>query len=312
MVTTQESKPKRSGLKVTIAFVLLSVALAGGAMYAANSVATEVSAKSGVEPAFSQLKGDIATQQGISDELSQQIKQTGKSLSGTFMSKDEFIAFIGANSQRLGLKLSKYTGGETVTQDGIDTTKFILEVEGSLEQLEDLVKSVDALNVPYAINSISTRKADTYIWLDRDTDKQEILSWYDGSSLVTQRTYTEVEEEEPIGIQDIMGNQALKMYLDISFIVSDENLEDEALGKDSGDDNVITSEDGTVISTPEETPSFDFSGSSSDSASLPLESGSSDNESTSSLTGDSSSSSNSFSSSSASISISSVNSSQLG
>lgn len=228
-------------IKFQMLGLVVAVALAGGAIYGSMYLADEVETKSPIEATYNQLRGDISQQQSVSKSLSAQIDATGKSLSGSFMSKDEFIAFMGATSQRIGLSLNKYTGGDTVVKDGISTMNFKFEAEGNLEQLKDLVKSVDLLGTPYAINSISTRKADNYVWLDRDVNKMEILPWWDGKSIEIKKPYTEVEDPEPIGIKDIMGSQTLKMYLDVSFISSEEmpgtnaSVEGESEGEsDSG------------------------------------------------------------------------------
>lgn len=235
MKVSKVAKTTQKRLKVQGILLVIAAAIACGSIYGSVYFQDEVETKSAVEGTYNQLKADIQAQQAVSEDLGSQIDATGKSLSGSFMSKDEFIAFMGSTSQRLGLALNKYTGGDTVEKDGITTMNFKLEVEGDLTQLEDLVKSIDLLGTPYAINSISARKADNYIWLDRDINKMEILPWWNGKSLEVKKPYTEVEEPEPIGIIDIMGSQNLKMYLDVSFISSKEQPDkDSAGGEDAG------------------------------------------------------------------------------
>ena len=265
MKIVKGNKNTHKKIKLQMLGLFAVVALAGGSIYGSVYLGEQVEAKASIEGTYNQLRGDISQQQGISKGLSEQIDATGKSLSGTFMSKDEFIAFMGATAQRIGVSLNKYTGGDTEVKDGIATMNFKFEAEGTLGQLEDLVKSVDLLGTPYAINSISTRKADNYVWLDRDVSKLEILPWWDEKSIEIKKPYTEVEDPEPIGIADIMGSKVLKMYLDVSFISSENNPDGEALPEFDTEADIPTIGGGTPSIGEASIPEVDVTEESEDS-----------------------------------------------
>lgn len=250
MKVEKASSPAKSGLKIQGLILVIFAALACGIMYGSFYFKDEIALRAGIDPAFNSLKSNIQGMQLTSEDLGAQIDATGKSLSGSFMSKDEFIAFLGSTSNRLGVQLNKYTGGDTSERDGISTMNFKFEVEGDITQLEDLVRNIDALGTPYAINSISLRKADTYIWLDRDINKTELLPWYDAKSLEVKKSYTEVEEPEPIGTLDIMGGQSLKLYLDLSFISSKSHSELDGTSGSGSALSEIPSYDKQIQGTP--------------------------------------------------------------
>lgn len=215
---TKSGVPTKLKLQIAALVILAIVALA--TWYGASYYQSEVESNSKVDAQYSALFSQIKATESQSNQISEEIKASGTSLSGTFMSKDEFVTFLGANVQRLGLKLSQYTGGETVSANGIETINFKVETIGQLAQLTELVAAIDSLKTPYAINAMSVRKADGYVWLDRDVDKTESLKWWDGKSLEQKKAYTEVEDVPPIGVADMISGADLYFYIDISFTTS--------------------------------------------------------------------------------------------
>ena len=243
---SKKSKNSMNKLKLQFIALVLLVCIAGGAFYYAYYLQSEIDSKAGTDDAYNSAKNQVTSLTMTTKDLESQIDATGRSLSGSFMTKDEFIEFLGATAERMGVELNKYTGGDTAVKDGIETMNFKLQLKGDLMRLEAMVQSIDQLGTPYAINSISIRAADEYIWLDRDINKEIILPWMDTKSLEQKKPYNEIEEPIPIGITDIMGSQEMYMYLDISFTKADagnKGISEEGDTFSQGEDDSEGSED---------------------------------------------------------------------
>lgn len=212
----QKTKAPSKLILQGIALAILAI-IALGVWYGANYYKTEVESNSNVDAQYSALFSQLKSVESQSSAIAEEIKSSGTSLAGTFMSKDEFVTFAGATVQRMGLQLSKYSGGMTTSENGIDTINFTIEVKGPLPQITEFIAAVDELNTPYAINAMSLRREAEFIWQGRDFDEKALLEWFDEKSIEQKKAYTEIEDDPAIGVSDMISGADMYLYMDISF-----------------------------------------------------------------------------------------------
>jgi hypothetical protein len=201
--------------------IFIGVALAIGLASAGVTywLSGDVANLEGNTAEYSALQSSITQKEAEAASLTDQIVSTGTSLTGDFMTKEEFIEFIGGMSEQLGVELTRYTGGDVVNNEGINYMNFQFEVRGLPRQVSNMTKAIDNLNTPYIVNSVSLRREDEFVWSDRELIS--IIEWFDSESIADRRPYSAFEEAPTIGVMDFLSPNNVKMLVDMSFVTSD-------------------------------------------------------------------------------------------
>ncbi|MEG2262792.1 MAG: hypothetical protein RSC68_00290 [Acinetobacter sp.] len=147
------------------------------------------------------------------------IKDSSGAIAKTFMTREEFVKFIGAACTETGCEIMQLQGGDVVTDSSINKINFKFEVRGDVLQIYKFMQRIDALNTRYAMTSATLRKQDEFAWLDRYQLDAFTLDWW---NLKDDATGTSTDSaERQVSLDDIFGSRKMSLYLNIDFITAD-------------------------------------------------------------------------------------------
>lgn len=213
---TKKMLHKNATLLVVLA--VLSVALVAGNKVLSTTTQTYRDRNAEYQTALSSLK----TLQSSVTNLESVITGNTDRLSSSFMTKQQFIDFVGETCSKVGCDLIQLSGGDTVSANNINRINFTFEIAGTPSQLYRMIQSINGLNTKYMLKSISMRKTEDFLWLDRETHKNEELSWWDLSNLKQPKDPR--AEEEALSVAMLFGSPEMTLYLDIDFVTTEVEL----------------------------------------------------------------------------------------
>ncbi len=157
----------------------------------------------------------LNTQLSIYEET---IKSNTATIAENFMTKEEFVTFIGTACAATGCDLGQLQGGDTTTDNGVTKIGFIFEVKGTSVEVTKFVQKIQGLNTRYMLKDISLRKTDDFLWLDRKKLDEFNLSWWDISNHTVS---LDSPEEQLLTLDGVYGSNDMSLYLDVDFITAE-------------------------------------------------------------------------------------------
>lgn len=209
--TTQ--RLKRVGVSIALILVLTI------STYVAQSLLnTKVLA---VKEQYAEYQTALATLESLNRSIKQSeeiINDNTGLIAKSFMTREEFVKFIGNACQETSCEILQLQGGDVTVDNSINKINFKIEVRGELPDLYRLMQRVDGLDARYALVSTTLRKMDDFAWLDRYQLDAFTLDWWD---LSDKEDTTATDEPIAVSLDSIFGNRKMSLYLDVDFITSD-------------------------------------------------------------------------------------------
>lgn len=220
-MTHKEHKKLVKRLKVTLILVVLSALCIGVRFLLAPKVDESVAAINELTALDSQVS---ATQKEL-NKLLDTIDGKGKEFVSLLEYKDAYVDALGKLCTANALNIHKMTTGDVVIEDGnIASLGVVLELQGDLGQIRDLVNDIYDSRMVCRINSISYRlEGETFSWMWRAIDENDMVSWWDISSvteyLLTDPDYVAGQDEKDVlDANAFMQHGTALCYLDVQFV----------------------------------------------------------------------------------------------
>lgn len=137
----------------------------------------------------------------------------------TLSSKEDIVIAIGECVKKAGCDITGLSSKTISSEKSITRYNFTFEVKGTMKDVANVLKNIDAQNLHYAVNELSLRQEADYLWLQRNFDND--ISWWDLSNLSTKGG---TQTKNQITSKEIMSDNTMKFYLDLDFIVISEVL----------------------------------------------------------------------------------------
>lgn len=129
-------------------------------------------------------------------ELSSIIEETGKELVSFSEDKIKYINLASELSIQHSVRINKLVVSD-VFQDGeMSCMTTTLEVQGDLTNVKDFVEEYCSTHYTNRINVVSCRPLGNSVWLSRDIDDENVLTWFDLSSDESMQEQQKAEEEQ--------------------------------------------------------------------------------------------------------------------
>lgn len=212
--------------KMAITLVALSVAVLIGLYFVVPTYKTLDDAKKQIPV----VEASVKSMQSRNDEIALILQDNDGQLEKTFMTKDEFVKFMGKICDVHNVELVQLAGGYESITNNIHTMDFRFEVKGELSELSKVVTALQEQNTRYLLKAMSMRKTEDFLWFDRDSLTNEGMTWFDISNLPANvkdtPALTTIDEEGkeipvpelPLSIADIYGSESMTLYMNVSFI----------------------------------------------------------------------------------------------
>lgn len=202
--------------KISRFFALGLVLLVG--LFALNTyVSGEVKSLEAVNVEYNSALSQLRTAKS-SLAASEQIIKTSTGISSNFMTKEEFLSFVGSASKSEGCDIMRISGGNPIVDGIVTKMNFSFELKGTLIELYQFMERLEGLQASFTLNNISMRKTEDFEWLDREDLDSFNLEWW---TLEINTESGNAEEEDTITLDKIFGTDEMTMYLDLDFVVSD-------------------------------------------------------------------------------------------
>lgn len=206
-----------SQLRKISKFFFLGLVLVIGLFIANTYLSDEVKALEAVNTEYNSALNQLRTAKS-SLAASEQIIKTSTGISSNFMTKEEFLSFVGSASKSEGCDIMRISGGNPVVDGLVTKMNFSFELKGTLIELYKFMERLEGLQASFTLNNISMRKTEDFEWLDREDLDGFNLDWW---TLEIDTESSDTEEDNVITLDKIFGTDEMTMYLDLDFVVSD-------------------------------------------------------------------------------------------
>lgn len=154
-------------------------------------------------------------------ESSKEIIESSAGIGSDFMTKEEFISFVGTVSKSEGCDIMRISGGNPEMDGLVTKMNFSFEIKGQSKELLNFMRRLQGLNASYILNSVSMRKIEDFEWLDREDLDSFNLSWWTLESELPDDSTD--DESEYVTLDEIFGTDEMTLYLDLDFVTAEEN-----------------------------------------------------------------------------------------
>lgn len=195
----------------------IGVVIVGCLAFLNSFIVSEVKDLRAINSEYNSVLSQLRTAKN-SLTASEQIIKTSTGISENFMTKEEFISFVGSASKSEGCDIMRISGGNPIVDGIVTKMNFSFEIKGTLIELYQFMERFEGLQASFTLNNISMRKTEDFEWLDREDLDSFNLEWW---TLEPKTQSNDNTEEDVITLDKIFGTDEMTMYLDLDFVVSD-------------------------------------------------------------------------------------------
>ena len=199
-------------------FIVLSGVIAAVLAIASMYMSSEVKRLEGVNGQYDTALTQLKTLNSSIEASVASINSNSMQITKDFMTKEEFIAFVGTASKATGCNIIRLSGGDPVSDGSVQKINFCFEVKGTITELYKFMERIEGLNCRYMLNNISMRKTEGFTWLGREDLDSFNLDWWD---IETDNSSDSESKDEVITLDDIFGSNEMTLYLDLDFVTSE-------------------------------------------------------------------------------------------